>query len=70
MWAPTDLGEQRDEGGLGGGVRAVSSCKTGWPPPAHEHIIRSGCSPAIHDRATEVVATGSACQATRERRLP
>jgi hypothetical protein len=26
----------------------------------HVRSIRSGCSPAVHDRATEVVATGSA----------
>ena len=32
--------------------------------------VRNGCSPAGHDRATEVVAIGSARQAIRERRLP
>ena len=36
----------------------------------HERSIRSGRSPAVHDRATELVATGSAQQAIRERRLP
>ena len=35
----------------------------------NERSIGSGCSPAVHDRATEVVATGSARQALRERRL-
>ena len=36
----------------------------------HERSIHRGCSPAVHDRATELVATGSAHQAIRERRLP
>ncbi len=35
-----------------------------------ERSIRCGCSPAVHGRATDVVATGSARQAHRERRLP
>jgi hypothetical protein len=37
---------------------------------SRERSIRTGCSPAVHDRATEVVAIGSARQAIRERRLP
>jgi NTE family protein len=32
----------------------------------HERSIRSGCSPAVHDRATEVVATGSAHRHSRK----
>jgi adenine-specific DNA-methyltransferase len=33
----------------------------------HERSIRSGCSPAVHDLATQVVATGSAPHAISER---
>ncbi|ERK67601.1 hypothetical protein N136_04642 [Leifsonia aquatica ATCC 14665] len=36
----------------------------------HERSIHIGCSPAVHDRAAEVVVTGSPRQAFRERRLP
>src|SRR4030095_8820551 len=36
----------------------------------HERSIRTGCSPAAHDPATEVVATGSARHAIRERATP
>ena len=34
------------------------------------NAVSNGRSPAVHDRATAVVATGSARQASRERRLP
>src|SRR5215217_3190725 len=36
----------------------------------HEGHIRSGCSPAVHDPATEVVATGSAPPGTSREATP
>jgi NTE family protein len=36
----------------------------------HDRSFRSGCSPAVHDRATEVVATGSARQAISRKATP
>jgi len=54
---------------VAGVLASRRSCDPSAGGETRERSI-SGCSPAVHDPATEVVATGSAQQAIRERATP
>ena len=70
LWSINAKGLITDEGVAVAGVPRCGDRDPSAGGETHERSIRSGCSPAVQDRATEVVATGSARQVFRERRLP